>query len=83
MKAEIREYDLLFPDPNDSSIVNKESMRTFTALVDSSLKKAKPFDKYQFERIGYFSVDPDSTTDKLILNKTVSLKESKEKKMVG
>lgn len=36
-----------------------------SALIDCSVSKAKVFDKFQFERVGYFSVDPDSTTDKV------------------
>lgn len=35
------------------------------ALMDTSVKGAKTFDKFQFERVGYFSVDPDSTADKV------------------
>jgi len=48
-------------------------------MVDTSVKKAKHYDKFQFERLGYFSVDPDTTPDKLVMNMTVSLKEDKGK----
>ncbi|KAG8127917.1 putative Glutaminyl-tRNA synthetase-like protein [Naja naja] len=56
-------------DPLDSLHVIEE------ALVDRSLYGAKPFTKFQFERLGYFSVDPDSTNAKLVFNRTVTLKE--------
>ncbi|CAF5134229.1 unnamed protein product, partial [Rotaria sp. Silwood1] len=55
----------------NSLIINKN------ALADDGIKNAKPFDKFQFERVGFFSVDPDSTNDKYIFNRTVSLKEDK------
>jgi len=44
--------------------------------VEASLKAAKTLDRLQFQRIGYFNVDPDSTPDQLIFNRTVSLKDS-------
>jgi glutaminyl-tRNA synthetase len=44
--------------------------------VEPSLAGAVPFSRFQFERIGYFSVDPDSTDKKLIFNRTVTLKDS-------
>jgi glutaminyl-tRNA synthetase len=39
------------------------------ALVDDGIKNAKPFDKFQFERVGFFSIDPDSTNDHVKTNK--------------
>uniref|UniRef100_A0A9J7XBR8 glutamine--tRNA ligase n=1 Tax=Cyprinus carpio carpio TaxID=630221 RepID=A0A9J7XBR8_CYPCA len=48
---------------------------SLSALVDRSVGKSKVFDKFQFERVGYFSVDPDSTSEKLVFNRTVTLKE--------
>jgi glutaminyl-tRNA synthetase len=48
-------------------------------FAESSLSNAKIQDRFQFERVGYFCVDDDSKTGSLVLNKTVSLKESKEK----
>jgi len=44
---------------------NKDSMVQIPGLGDGSLKNAKPLDKFQFERIGFFSVDPDSTNTKV------------------
>uniref|UniRef100_A0A3Q0SVS1 Glutamine--tRNA ligase n=1 Tax=Amphilophus citrinellus TaxID=61819 RepID=A0A3Q0SVS1_AMPCI len=84
--CEVRLYDRLFlhkhpEDPSEVpngflSDINPNSMQLISsALVDTSVKGAKVFDKFQFERIGYFSVDPDSTADKLIFNRTVTLKE--------
>ncbi|TRY96872.1 hypothetical protein DNTS_015421 [Danionella cerebrum] len=55
---------------SDNSLTVIES-----ALVDRSVAAARVFDKFQFERVGYFSVDPDSTAQKLVFNRTVTLKE--------
>jgi len=46
------------------------------ARVEPLLKEAKPLDHFQFQRIGYFNLDPDSTPDKLVFNRTVSLKDT-------
>uniref|UniRef100_A0A3B4F901 Glutamine--tRNA ligase n=1 Tax=Pundamilia nyererei TaxID=303518 RepID=A0A3B4F901_9CICH len=84
--CEVRLYDRLFlhkhpEDPSEVpngflSDINPDSLQVISsALVDTSVKRAKVFDKFQFERVGYFSVDSDSTADKLIFNRTVTLKE--------
>uniref|UniRef100_A0A8C0G1S4 glutamine--tRNA ligase n=1 Tax=Bubo bubo TaxID=30461 RepID=A0A8C0G1S4_BUBBB len=58
------------------SDLNPDSLRVVrSALVDSSVLSARPFDKFQFERLGYFSVDPDSEEGKMVFNRTVTLKE--------
>uniref|UniRef100_A0A8C8IAY2 Glutamine--tRNA ligase n=1 Tax=Oncorhynchus tshawytscha TaxID=74940 RepID=A0A8C8IAY2_ONCTS len=58
------------------SDINPNSLQVIdSALVDISVSKAKVFDKFQFERVGYFALDPDSTADKLVFNRTVTLKE--------
>jgi glutaminyl-tRNA synthetase len=44
---------------------DKNSLTTLTALADVSVKNSKVYDKYQFERLGFFSVDPDSKKDKV------------------
>ncbi|XP_053325199.1 glutamine--tRNA ligase [Spea bombifrons] len=86
LRCEVRLYDRLFlhKSPEDPSEVpggflsdlNPNSMTTIpNAFVDQSVKNATVFDKFQFERIGYFSVDPDSTQDKIVFNRTVTLKE--------
>ncbi|CAB1336142.1 unnamed protein product [Coregonus sp. 'balchen'] len=85
-KCEIRLYERLFlhKNPEDLSEVpggflsdiNPNSLQVInSALVDISVSKAKVFDKFQFERVGYFALDPDSTADKLVFNRTVTLKE--------
>uniref|UniRef100_A0A8C5QMP1 glutamine--tRNA ligase n=1 Tax=Leptobrachium leishanense TaxID=445787 RepID=A0A8C5QMP1_9ANUR len=85
LQCEVRLYDSLFlhKSPEDPSEVpggflsdlNPDSMTVITnALVDQSVKNAKAFDKFQFERLGYFSVDPD-TNQKVVFNRTVTLKE--------
>jgi len=84
--CEIRLYDRLFghKNPEDATEVpggfltdcNQNTLTVLSdALVDTSIKGCRPFDKFQFERNGYFSVDPDSTPDKIVFNRTVLLKE--------
>uniref|UniRef100_A0A3Q1G3W9 Glutamine--tRNA ligase n=1 Tax=Acanthochromis polyacanthus TaxID=80966 RepID=A0A3Q1G3W9_9TELE len=84
--CEMRLYERLFmhkhpEDPSEVpngflSDINPNSMQVISsALVDNSVKGAKVLDKFQFERVGYFSLDPDSTEDKLVFNRTVTLKE--------
>ncbi|MCG2659564.1 MAG: glutamine--tRNA ligase/YqeY domain fusion protein [Kiritimatiellae bacterium] len=55
--------------------LNPDSLKTITACVEPSLKNAQPGSRYQFERIGYFCVDPDSTEAKLIFNRTITLQD--------
>jgi glutaminyl-tRNA synthetase len=86
ISAEIRLYDKLFlkPDPTDVEEgqdvldnLNPNSLEILTgAMLEPSLASAKPGDRFQFERIGYFCVDPDSTVEKLVFNRTLSLKDS-------
>ncbi|HEX2907897.1 MAG TPA: glutamine--tRNA ligase/YqeY domain fusion protein [Phototrophicaceae bacterium] len=82
--AEVRLYSHLFSVPDPEADENREytefldpkSLEVIpAAYVEPSLAEAKPGEHYQFERIGYFSVDPDSTTDKLVFNRTVTLKD--------
>ncbi|MCB0446868.1 MAG: glutamine--tRNA ligase/YqeY domain fusion protein, partial [Gelidibacter sp.] len=87
IKAEVREYDRLFmdeapdahPDKDFMEFINPESLKIITAYVEPSLKEAKIGDRFQFQRIGYFNVDNDSTSDRLVFNKTVGLRDSWEK----
>ncbi len=87
LKAEVREYDRLFmdeaPDAHSDKdfmeFLNPESLKIVTAFVEPSLKDAKIGDRFQFQRIGYFNVDKDSTAEKLVFNKTVGLRDSWEK----
>ncbi|MBR2040651.1 MAG: glutamine--tRNA ligase, partial [Clostridia bacterium] len=88
--AEIRLYDRLFnvPNPSDeegvSSIADNLNPESLTVLnnckLDASLKNIKTGDTFQFMRQGYFTVDSDSTEDKLVFNRTVALKDSFVKK---
>ena len=84
--AEIRMYDRLFnvSNPSDETGVssfleylNPDSVVVMeNAKIESGLKDAKPGDKFQFMRQGYFCVDRDSTPEKLVFNRTVGLKDS-------
>lgn len=80
--AEVRLYDRLFLKENPSaeedflSAVNPDSLKIIPGCkIEPSLMSAKPGDKFQFERLGYFCVDPDSTQEKLVFNLTVGLKD--------
>jgi glutaminyl-tRNA synthetase len=86
ISAEIRLYDKLFlkPDPNDFeegrdvlSNLNPNSLEILTgAKLEPSLATAKLEDRFQFERVGYFCLDPDSTAEKQVFNRTLPLKDS-------
>ncbi len=86
IKAEVRLYDRLFtveePDSNKDKnfldFINPNSLEIISnALIEPSLKNSKPGDRYQFERHGYFCVDTKyTTTEKLVFNRTVTLKDS-------
>ena len=83
VKAEARLYDRLFtvaePDRQEDSFlnyINPNSLKIVTAYVEPSLKTAQAGDTVQFQRLGYFSVDPDTTPEKLVFNKTVGLKDT-------
>lgn len=86
-EAEIRIYDRLFACENPSAedgdfrdLLNPHSLEIIkNARVENFLSKAKPGDKFQFLKIGYFNTDLDSTSEHLIFNRTVSLKEQKNK----
>ncbi len=83
--AEVRLYDRLFAVENPADekekdfreLLNPDSLKVLSnCKVEPWLKEAKALDNFQFQRIGYFNVDPDSAPDKLIFNRTVSLKDS-------
>ena len=83
--AEVRLYDRLFmvENPADEKekdfreLLNPDSLKILTnCFVEEELKNAKPYDHFQFQRIGYFNVDPDSRDGNLIFNRTVSLKDT-------
>ena len=82
--AEVRLYDRLFTVENPAvderdfrELINPNSLKVLkNCVVEPVLKDAKPLDNFQFLKIGYFTVDLDSTPDALILNQTVSLKDN-------
>jgi len=86
LKTEVRLYENLFtkenPDKteegqNFKSNINPDSLEVLTdCYVEPSLKGAVPPNRYQFERLGYFCVDPESSADKLVFNRTVGLRDS-------
>jgi len=82
-EAEVRLYDRLFTVENPTGddwldTINKNSLEIIqNALIEPALKESKPGDKFQFERHGYFCVDNKfTTTEKLVFNRTVTLKDS-------
>lgn len=77
--VEVQLYDYLFleDEPSPDSPINPESLVTLTGCkAEPSLAKAQPGERFQFLRQGYFCVDKDSTSGKLIFNRTVGLKDS-------
>jgi glutaminyl-tRNA synthetase len=85
LEAEVRLYNPLLKDdlssvPHDqdwTAYLNPQSLERLTGcLVEPSLRSAGPGSRFQFERLGYFSVDPDSSPDRLVFNRTVSLKDA-------
>ncbi len=86
LDAEVRLYETLFTteDPNqveegqDFTVnLNPQSLEVLTgSKLEPSLRGAKPGTGYQFERLGYFSVDPDTTPEKLVFNRTVALRDT-------
>jgi glutaminyl-tRNA synthetase len=83
LPAEVRLYEHLFtePDPTEgvedfTENLNPDSLRVVTECrVEPSLAGATPGTRYQFERVGYFSVDPDTSGDRLVFNRTAMLKD--------
>ena len=83
-EAEVRVYDRLFthemPDGNKEvdfkEYINPNSLQVITGYVEPSLTSAKELDHFQFQRLGYFCVDRDSTAEKLVFNKTVGLRDT-------
>ncbi|WP_339702626.1 glutamine--tRNA ligase/YqeY domain fusion protein [Algoriphagus aquimarinus] len=85
IKAEVREYDRLFldeapdshEDKNFMEFVNPESLKVIKeAYLEPFLKEATLDNKFQFQRLGYFTLDKDSSAEKLVFNKTVGLRDS-------
>jgi len=83
LEAEVRLYDHLFltprPDEDEDwkASLNPNSLERLTGCrLEPSLQDARPGDRFQFERVGYFCVDPDSTPGHLVFNRTVSLRDT-------
>jgi len=81
--AEVRLYDRLFTEAEPEkdgrdfkSVLNPRSLEVVTAKCEPSLKDAKPELRYQFERLAYFTLDKNSMLGKLVLNRTITLKDA-------
>jgi glutaminyl-tRNA synthetase len=88
LEAEVRMYDRLFIDEAPDShkeknfldFMNTSSLQIVKGFVEPSLADVKTNDKFQFQRLGYFNVDKDTTASKLVFNRTVGLKDAWEEK---
>jgi glutaminyl-tRNA synthetase len=85
LDAEVRMYDTLFTKENPEEVeegqdftanLNPHSLEVLTSKVEPSLQNAEAGARYQFERMGYFCVDPDSAPGRLVFNKTIGLKDT-------
>ena len=86
LRAEVRLYDHLFTKelPDEAadgedfrSNLNPQSLQILSdCMAEPSLKDARPFDRFQFERLGYFCIDADTTDDRLVINRTVTLRDT-------
>lgn len=86
LKTEVRLYDRLFtkPDPYDTkdgkdftANINPDSLKTITdCLIEPSVGNVVSGEVFQFERLGYFCVDPDSSKDSLVFNRTITLRDT-------
>jgi glutaminyl-tRNA synthetase len=83
--AEVRLFDRLFSVPNPDDVeegksfidhLNPDSLQVKEAFIEPELLSEKPLSNYQFERLGYFCIDRNSTDKKLIFNRTVTLKDA-------
>jgi len=93
LKCDVRLYDTLFstadPESTESGSggsdwtmnLNPDSLEEIEAFIEPSLAAAEAGARYQFERLGYFCVDPDSTRERLVFNRTVSLKDRWSKRV--
>ncbi len=84
LPVEVRQYDRLFmdesPDGHDDKdfmeFINHDSLKVSTGFAEPSLKSAVNGERFQFQRLGYFCVDKNSTPEKLVFNKTVGLRDN-------
>jgi glutaminyl-tRNA synthetase len=88
--VEVRLYDRLFASENPENVeeghdfkenINPGSLKVITAFAEASVSSAKAGDRFQFERLGYFCVDPDTSSSKIVFNRTVALKDTWSKSM--
>ena len=86
--VEVRQYDRLFMDESPDGhkdreymeFVNPDSLKVINAFAEPGLAEAKEGERFQFQRLGYFTVDPDTTSEKVVFNKTVGLRDNWAKK---
>jgi len=84
VKSEIRLYDRLFnheapdsqKDKDFKEFINPDSLKIVTGFIEPSVKLAAIGDRFQFQRLGYFCIDKDSSKDSLVFNRTVTLKDT-------
>jgi glutaminyl-tRNA synthetase len=86
VEAQVRLYDRLFTDPDPDSAKHDKDYKAFLnpaslevlngCMAEPILAEAKAGERYQFERLGYFCVDPETTDDRPVFNRTVSLRDS-------
>ena len=84
LEVEVRLYDRLFTDATPDGhkdkdfmeFVNPNSLDKVTGYLEPSMKDAQPGDRFQFQRLGYFNVDLDSTPENLVFNRTVTLRDT-------
>lgn len=84
MEAEVRIYDRLFTHENPDgdkevdfkNYINPNSLEVIKGFLEPSLQSAKVEDRFQFQRLGYFCVDKDSSPEKMVFNKTVGLRDT-------
>jgi glutaminyl-tRNA synthetase len=88
LSCQVRLYDRLFTDPDPDGhkekdfleFLNPESLKILdNCYIEPFARNAAPLSNFQFERLGYFNVDPDSTPAKPVFNRTVSLKDNSKK----
>jgi glutaminyl-tRNA synthetase len=78
--AECRLYDRLFTEAEPekdgrdfTTVLNPHSLEIITSKLEPSLREALPDARYQFERLGYFTLDPDTKSGKFVFNRTITL----------
>ena len=84
IEVEVRLYDRLFTDPSPDThkdkdfmdFINPDSLKVITGYGEPSLKQLRVEDTVQFQRLGYFTVDPQTTEEKMVFNRTVGLRDS-------